>query len=1315
MVAEMAIGTIVGTAVSWLWGKLADTVEVIDNENAIKKALEESLDQSFRQFQTKHGDKSESFFNQEFLDGHVYPEILKYLTRHQLPDLDAVTDALPVNALFVSETCFKNEIKEFFDAIFECMKAHKVLQDIINYRQIEETNQIVKDIQEEQSSTSKLLEDKFEEIAFEQKESSKNINNLTTQSADQYTELMNALAGIQGQFAASLPDNKGNELNKLLAKQLDKARDLINNGKPNDAKSLLDIIEDEVSESDDYTRFRWHTNLGACFLSHDKRQEAAEQYLIAYNFAKNEEKAVANKVRAFLLTGDFEGALKESDSAIKEFSQSGIIWALHINAKSLLNIEYDQSIIPEDLQHDASILLMLSDLKVRKKSYEESYYLAKDAYQQDEISNDARRAMLASALSWATDDTVKSHYKQLTPQQQDVIKTAIDSFGDIMSYLKGIQSKHVFTEVSHNLAVAAELLSDHQLKNEITSYSFSIYPDEDAFIWYRVAELKKTGDIDAIHKLTDDKINGLEKRVLFSIAEIAANTGDTQWVESIAQVLNSRGLDKHSSDELFGLELCSMWKGKDKISAIKFAKDNISRITSYPSLLSFYIRMLDEHGEINERDKLLQSCKTLSDEVSSIDIIQIADLLYDFNFYHDASALYQKLIESPSDDYLTKRYLDSLIKSDQRAKASTVLEQLTPEIRNTSSFKRIEANLARASGDLDTLERILKEELDADPSDSFVATGYIATLYRKNQLEPLREYLSINPIFDPIIQQNEIEIAKYQMELGLENQALLRSYSLFRSNQGSSEIAGHFLLLMLLAKKFEQLKGLSEVSAGTVIYLESEGEIKNIIIEPEIINGGFGWPECISETSELANNIIGKKIGDVVHIDNGLGTKQWNIAGIDSMFIFASNIAHKVVASSASSAGPLRSVNVRKADGEFDFSPILESLKQRTQHVDHVFSVYKEKILPLQMLSQALGTDIVTLLLEWPYEKCDLFVTSGNHEEREEIKDKIIRGDKPYVVDLSCLIELHSLGFLQESLHIFGKPLIAASLKEYLMGIIQIHNKMEPSGIAAEINGKLTYQDIPQSYLKKREQFLNELLIFIDEYCDVVPVVGPEIVTEQQVALEQYIGLASNDTILLTRERNAILVSEDGGFRSLATGMGVTSSSWLQPILMILRDKNIISESQYSKSILNKLNRRHNFTSVASNDLLWAAKSCPNIVSPDVESAIETFKTTTLDLVSGVVVGSQFLGAAAKCVSPNALYNYYKLIIESLSCGRDHYVNEIHETLRLHIVSALPQIKHKKTKLITRKFGHLLDAPPARRSQIRINPLTNAIRLALRQ
>lgn len=377
--------------------------------------------------------------------------------------------------------------------------------------------------------------------------------------------------------------------------------------------------------------------------------------------------------------------------------------------------------------------MTLSDLRLRKNEYEDSFNLVRKAFDQDSSCHDAKRFMLASALSWATADTVKSHYRQFEKPQYHALKYAVDSFGDVISVLNNIQSKRIFTEVAHNLAVATELLGDEKTKNKITSYAFSIYPNENAFVWYRVKGLIKSNDIEEIHKLTDDNLDKLEKQVLFLLAGISANRGDLKWNEEILKHLESRELDTRDHNELLGVKICVIWKAGDRLNAIKLARVNLAQIKSYPSLLSFYIRMLDEYGEIEERDKLLTTCSHLPNDATSLAVFQFADILYDYDRYYDAANLYLRLIETPSDDYLTKRYLDSLIKTEQRAKAIAVLDKLPAEIREKSEFRRAEANLARSSGDLDKLEDILEKELRLFPSDSGIAAGYIATLYRKNK------------------------------------------------------------------------------------------------------------------------------------------------------------------------------------------------------------------------------------------------------------------------------------------------------------------------------------------------------------------------------------------------------------------------------------------------------------------------------------------------------------------------------------------------------------------------------------------------------
>ncbi|WP_083925131.1 GreA/GreB family elongation factor [Thioalkalivibrio sp. ALJ15] len=1303
MVVEIAVGT----AVSWLWGKLADAAAEKDNEWAVKNALQESIEQAFNKFQLKYGEESEPFFDKTFIENHACPEILKYLTRNQKPNLDGVGQALPAIALFSSESGFKDELADFFEMILESMKSQSILQEVINNRQIEETYQLARDISARQSSHSKALEDGLHSLVIQQEEASKDNKELISR----YSQNEQRLAKIENLLENS-PFSKGDEINKLLAKQLDKASNLINAGQVKDAHNLLETISDEVQGSDDYTRFRWHTNQGACLLACGDREGAAKQYLIAYDLSKNEEKAVANKIRAYFLLGDLGAAFAESEAAVRGYPKSGIICALHINAKSLMGRPIEESELASELRNDKSVLLVLSDLRSREKSHKDSYHLARASFQKDKSSIDAKRAMLAAALSWATSDVVKAHYKQLSSEQLQALTEAFDCFGDVVSLLNGIQSKNVFTELAHNLAFAAELIGNDRLKGKIIALASSMHPDDDAFIWYKVRELKDAGDTDALHGLTDDILERLDKPLLFSIAEAGANTGDSVWVEAIAHELELKGLNDREKEDLFGLELCAMWKGGDRSAALRVTEENWQRITSSPSLLSFYVRMLDDQGDLAERDRLLQECRKLPENATSIEIIQIADVLYDFDEYFDASKAYRLLIESPSDDYLTKRYVDSLIKSGQRAKASTVLDELSPDVRAKSVFKRIEANLARATGDLDKLEEILSRELRDSPSDSYIALGYIATLYRKKKLDELHEYLETNSTYAPVVEQNEIEIAKYEMELGYQDSALLRVYRLFRAKPGDSEVAGYFLLLMLLANDLDRLSGIERVGVCCVVCLQSGNDVKTVVIEPKEIQGS-GWAQCISEDSDLAKRILDRKVGDEIELDIGIVTKHWKITKIDSMFTFALSIAQGVVADNASSAGPIWSVNVQKSDGELDFTPILETLKKRSERVEYVFGIYADKKLPLQMLAKALGTDIVSLFLEWPYIKYDLFVSSGLRDERDGIKEQIERRDKAYVVDITALVELHTLGVLYESVQVLGKPLVASSTKESLQEILRVHGKMEPSGVASEIDGQLCYQNVPKAFFDDRSKLLNDLMQFIDNYCDVVPVIGPEAVTEQQLSLEQHIGSACSDAILLSLERNAILVAEDGGFRALAVGMGVEATSWLQPILMVMRDEGVISGPEYSQIILNKLERRHSFTSFSATDVLWAASLTPNNVSQAAELAIKAFRSKTLDLRSGVVVASQFLAGAVESVSPSVLHEYYNRVFESLSCGREEYMVDIREALRANIVYALRYAGPNKAERRIRKFGSLLDGPQPRGGEIRLNRLTQAIRLAL--
>src|SRR5204863_3729600 len=100
------------------------------------------------------------------------------------------------------------------------------------------------------------------------------------------------------------------------------------------------------------------------------------------------------------------------------------------------------------------------------------------------------------------------------------------------------------------------------------------------------------------------------------------------------------------------------------------------------------------------------------------------------------------------------------------------------------------------------------------------------------------------------------------------------------------------------------------------------------------------------------------------------------------LYAFVARRAHEQVAAAAVPAGPLWSVRIIKEDGEPDIDMLLKAAKQRKDHVRNAFEKYRQHRFPISMLAKAVGTDPVTLLLDWPFRESTLFVGIGTHEER---------------------------------------------------------------------------------------------------------------------------------------------------------------------------------------------------------------------------------------------------------------------------------------------------------------------------------------------
>ncbi|MBZ0091723.1 MAG: tetratricopeptide repeat protein, partial [Sulfuricellaceae bacterium] len=799
---------------------------------------------------------------------------------------------------------------------------------------------------------------------------------------------------------------RGDEADPRVVTSLDFIRDRLREGKSREALSLLEALGDPEQFKDLFSCFRWHTNHAAVALLEGRYDEAATEFIEAFQLASDQEKAHANRALALLLKKEPADALTACEESLGKFPGSASLWSLKLNARQLLGEAEPDRDLPEGLWDTSDLLFTRAHLRDARGDYPGALELLQRCMASDDGLFDVKRAYLADALSWAALDPVLAHHGRLTAEQRGALFDAIQRLEPLEQVLPAIQSDYISLEVTNNVAVSLMLLGLKDRARSLAKHSLVRHPLSEGLLRLRLNELDEHDDVAAIHALTDARLNELPPPVLGILAEVSANRGALAWHAEVMVAAETSGLEPQRLQELRVLSMHAHWMAGGRTKAVSAAEAYLQEHPEHVLARVMLGQMLRHLGQKTEAMQEALTCVAhLADSASSLDVLQVADLFFDLQQFRDAGSLYARLVNVPGNDDITLRMLICLVESDQRRRARDMLDQLAPDVQTLPHFRRIEANLARRMGDWPRMRDLLALEIEQYPDDSGIALGYVGALYRTGDNATLTAYLASDPRFNNSPPKNEFEFSKYQDKRGLTGLAIARLYRLYRSNPGSTQTASFYLGQVLLGQRIPELEPPAEAGPGTVVYLRRAAETRIIAIDIETTNGTGGWPELISPDSEMAKNLQGLKVGDKVTLAWNFCDQEVEVINLGSLYGFVAHKAHEQVAAAAVPAGPLWSVRIVKEGGELDFDVLLKSAQQRKEHVLRTFANYEQHRFPISMLAKALGSDPVTLLLEWPFKEATLFVGIGTHEERDAAAMVLRQGGRRYVLDLLTIAE----------------------------------------------------------------------------------------------------------------------------------------------------------------------------------------------------------------------------------------------------------------------------------------------------------------------
>lgn len=1090
--------------------------------------------------------------------------------------------------------------------------------------------------------------------------------------------------------AAPLPDAKGDESDPGVVASLDFVRDRLREGRTRDAREMLEKLGEPANLKDSFSRFRWCTNLAAIEMIEGNDEAAATLYLQAYTHAPDNEKALANRTYAYLIRKNYAVALAMCDEGLAAFPRSLFLWALRLNINHALGEADPEAGLPPDIVDTSDVLFARASVKGKQGLHEESVELFRTCLEKDAASLEARRAYLASALGWCALDGMRAFMGQISDVQRSHLARALGYMERLETTLPEIQADSASTELANNATSALMVLGEVERARSLTRQMLVRHPDLEGLIRIRLRELYDLDDMDGLKALTDERLERLPPSILAGLVEASANSGDVDWNARVLEVAERRTAEDEKLRQFAPLRFHALWIAGRRPEALEAA---VAYARNHPDHLMGQMiaaQMLDRSDRHDEAVAIANASRARLDDVSdSLEVLHVADLHWHLKMPREAASLFERLVKVPGDNELTWKLLASLVNSDQRRKATRLLETLAPTVRALPKFRRIEINVARRMGNWWLLRDLLKIEVDAHPSSADAAAQYAGALFRTGDREAFEAFLRTDPQFEDAGLDAEVEFAKYQVNAGLLNLAALRLYKKFRNAPTSSEAAGALLGQILTMPRERVVAHPTMVASGTAAHVQGANEGWWIAID-DVDRLPGGWPELVAPDSPVALALIGRSPGDVVELRRGFTDQQVTINSIVPLLTFAVQKAQEVVAANADPTGPIWNVRIVNDDGSLDVEMLLKSALERRRYVERMLATYAESRFPLSVLAKLLSTDLVTLTRDWPGREARMFVDFGNGDEREAARSLLDARGKRVVMDLVALTELHSNRVLYSMEPVLGRPLIPQSVREHLVVLIEQHGPARETKSMGEHNGRLQLITIPAKFSAGRERFLRGLLRYLDTHCDVVATAGPEQLTEEQASIGEYLDKSTHDAILLALEYDAILLSEDGGLKVIAQIVGVTAAMGVQPVLMTAVSRRVLKPRAYALILGGKILRNHDFVSVSAADLLSLALEKPLGLVPAVRKAIDGFRSATLDIDSALNVVTIFSGMALRMLPAATAGRYISQAVDALCDGRPEIEPGLRDGFAAGILRVVGRNGRRLRPHERRAFGNLI-------------------------
>ena len=1085
-------------------------------------------------------------------------------------------------------------------------------------------------------------------------------------------EIKDMLREAKAQPNVNISDAVATAIAREHRAEIDNARDLLNNHKPETALDLLEKLKRRIwIDASPIVKFHILTNMGAAQLNLNKEREAAMLMLEAFQYNPEDEKALSNRAVAHFLLGETNEAANYVEKTLEKNPANTNAYAI------LVKISTDEETleeviakVPESLRKTPQIAYAISDIAKQRGNLEEARKWRETMVAHEQEAVPASIAALATILiEQVLADRLAVLTNQITESQKEELRRAIELLTEAWTCVVNTELHAVRTDWIINRSMAYCLLGESKLAIKDLDAALEIEPSHPVLLKNRAILALEQGEKESAIEFLK-KIHSAPEASEAQILIATILFKEKRFDEAITR-LNDFLTENPSSElqEEANYLLVHIYITDKRFEEAEQISTAIRE--SSPRNILNLVEAARLSSATGKRDEALSQLKEAYDYAQNSEefreIVELADQLYNHEQFKEAATLYEKIADTSQKSELTEWLLKSYYRSGEAGKTLEICQELRAKYGPLENISKMEYDIYEEIGDMNQALAVCEAYLSTFPDDTDMQIRLASVYYHLNRFEELDRLLERPFDLKNLPLQSCFNLAYFHQIRSKPKRALDIMYEVRRTHYKNAD--AHLEYIGLFYQVYGQLgESLrpTQVLPGTAVRLDKPGETIWYVVE-EREDADIERQER-DVKDPLAQQLLGKVVNAELCLrQTPLGPEIGKIAEIKSKYVYACQESFRKFPELFPEESGVWSINLGDSDETTDsskFQPIFDLTDKQHEASLRIEEAYKKKPLRIGTFANLTNRNVLdtwVLLMSKP----DMGVrcSEGNLEERKQTLALLGDSQPKLAVDLISLMTIHGIGAADTVIKAFGKLHIAQSTINELQKTISegMWSQREGMTIGKQGDQYVRHMINPED-VRRGIEHLKGLIEWIRENCEVEPCTAALQMNQlRKRELDERLQPFFMDTLLIASRPGYLLLSDDERLRSYAkTNLNHAAGTnfqidgvWTQVVLEHCVNRHLLNKVEYDQMTIELVCFNYYHTAFDADVLIEAAKQSDWNLSEPYNSLVQALGGRKAGLSFALNVAVDFLCKlwAQPVLHPRSEY-LTQALLEGLTSGR---------------------------------------------------------------